>query len=84
MFDSGSRNHKFFRKGGCTQDASTVTTELSTFITQVETGLVDYNTANLATILMTGIALAAAPAICWFAYRFIKGKVTKALFKGRL
>lgn len=66
------------------QEANAVATELSTFIGQVETGLADYNTVNLATILMTGIGLAAAPAICWFAYRFIKGKVTKALFKGRL
>lgn len=39
---------------------------------------------NLATILAAGIGLAATPAICWFGYRFVKGKVTKALFKGKL
>lgn len=67
-----------------TQETTTVATELSAFLSSLKEGLADYNTTNLVTILVAGLGIAAAPAICWFGYRFVKGKATKALFKGRL
>lgn len=73
-----------FLKGGCKQEASAVTTELTTAITAIKAGLADYNVSNLTLIWVAGVGIAAAPAIAWFAYRFVKGKVTKAVFKGRL
>jgi len=57
---------------------------LETFLSSIKTGLADYNVSNLATILVAGLSIAAAPALAWFGYRFVKGKATKALFKGKL
>lgn len=39
---------------------------------------------NLVTILVCALSLTAGLFIFWFAYRYIKSKVTKALTKGRL
>ncbi len=39
---------------------------------------------NLVTILVAALSLTAGLFIFWFAYRYIKSKVTKALTKGRL
>lgn len=44
----------------------------------------DYNITNLGIVLVAGVTAAAAPAFAWFAYRFVKGKITKGIFKGRL
>ena len=63
---------------------STTATELAGAIEAVRGGLADYSVANLQTIWVAGLAVAVAPAIAWFAYRFIKRTINKALFKGRL
>lgn len=73
----------YFGEGGITK-TDTIATELTGFLSSIEGGLAPFNTTNLATVLVAGVGLAAAPAICWFAYRFVKGKVTKAVFKGKL
>lgn len=57
---------------------------LSTFITSITGALADFTTANLATILVAALGLTAGLAIAWFAYRFIKGKVSGAMKKGKL
>lgn len=57
---------------------------LSTFITSITGALADFTTANLATILVAALGLTAGLAIAWFAYRFIKGKVSGAMRKGKL
>ena len=44
----------------------------------------DFNATNLANILLAGLGLAVSPAIFWFGYRYVKGKVSKAFFKGKL
>lgn len=59
-------------------------TELSTFITTVTGALGDFTTTNLATILVAALGLTAALAIAWFAYRFIKRKVSGAMKKGSI
>ncbi len=66
------------------QEASTVATDLSSFLTQLKTGLGDFSYGNLATIILAALGLAVSPAIFWFGYRFVKGKVSKAFFKGKL
>lgn len=57
---------------------------LSTFITSITGALADFTIANLATILVEALGLTAGLAIAWFAYRFIKGKVSGAMRKGKL
>lgn len=66
------------------QDASTVTADLTTAISAIKTGLADYNVSNLTLIWVAGLAIAIGPAIAWFAFRFLKRVINKALFKGRL
>lgn len=70
-------------KGECLQ-ADTVATELSTAITAIKSGLADFSVTNLTTIWVAGLAVAAAPAIAWFAYRWVVRKANKAVFKGKL
>ena len=67
-----------------TGTTNTVATQLGDAITQIKAGLSDYSVANLTTIWVAGLAVAAAPAIAWFAYRWVKGKASKAVFKGKL
>lgn len=61
-----------------------VSSDLSTFITSIKGALSDFTTANLATILVAALGLTVGLAICWFAYRFVKRKVSGALKKGTL
>lgn len=57
---------------------------LNVFVGSVIGGLIDYNTVNLATWLIAGLGVAAAPVICWYGYRWIRRKLKKSYFKGRL
>lgn len=57
---------------------------LSTFISSITGALADFTTENLATVLVAALGITAGLAIAWFAYRFIKGKVSGAMRKGRL
>lgn len=64
---------------------STVTSEgLSSFISSITGALADFTTENLATILVAALGLTVGLGIAWFAYRFIKGKVSKAMKSGRI
>ena len=65
-------------------DATTPTTdEVVTQITDaLSTG--GFTVENLLSILVSVIGVTAVFAIAWFAYRFIKGKVSSAMRKGRL
>lgn len=63
---------------------STTTTELTTAIAAIKDGLADYNVSNLTLIWVAGLAIAISPVIAWFAFRWIKRVINKALFKGRL
>lgn len=64
--------------------ASGTTEGLSTFISSITGALSDFTTANLSTILVAGIGIAAGLAIAWFAYRFIVRKVSGAMKKGKI
>lgn len=44
----------------------------------------DFNATNLGIVLLAGLGLAVGPAIFWFGFRYVKGKVSKAFFKGKL
>lgn len=66
------------------QDVSTVTSDLTTAITSLKTALADYNVSNLTLIWVAGLAIAIGPAIAWFAFRFLKRVINKALFRGKL
>lgn len=59
-------------------------TNLSTFISSITGALSDFTTETLATILVAALGMTAALAIAWFAYRFIRGKVSSAMRKGKL
>ena len=59
-------------------------TELSTFISTITGALKDFTSDNLAIILVAALGLTVGPAICWFAFRFIKGKVAGAMKKGKI
>lgn len=57
---------------------------LSTFITSITGALGDFTTQTLSTILVAALGITAGLAIAWFAYRFIRGKVSSAMRKGKL
>lgn len=57
---------------------------LSTFISSITGALSEFTPANLATVIVAALGITAGLAIAWFAYRFIKGKVSGAMRKGRL
>ena len=59
-------------------------TDLSTFTTNITGALKDFTTDNLATILVAALGLTVGLVICWFAYRFIKRRVVKAMTKGTI
>lgn len=59
-------------------------TNLSTFISSITGALGDFTTETLATILVAALGITAGLAIAWFAYRFIRGKVSSAMRKGKL
>lgn len=58
--------------------------DLNGFITSIKGALGDFTTGNLATIIVAALGLTVGLAIAWFAYRFIKGKVSGAMKKGKL
>lgn len=58
--------------------------DISGFITSITGALKDFTIENLATILVAALGLTVGLAIAWFAYRFIKGKVAKAMKSGRI
>lgn len=57
---------------------------LSSFITSITGALGDFTTDTLSTILVAALGITAGLAIAWFAYRFIRGKVSSAMRKGKL
>lgn len=57
---------------------------LDGFIDNVTGSLADFSTANLATVLVAALGVCVGLVIAWFAYRFIKAKVSGAMKKGRL
>lgn len=63
---------------------TTVSTDLGTFVNTIKTGLADFTTSNLGTVLIAGVSVAAGLVIAWFAYRFITRKVSSAMKKGKL
>lgn len=56
---------------------------LTGFLDSVKTGFIEYSTANLGKVIIFGLVVACSLVMVWFAYRFIKRKVTKSVFKGR-
>lgn len=72
------------QRGGMLLTSSTVSEGLSSFITSITGALGDFTTTNLATVLVAALGLTAGLAIAWFAYRFIKGKVSSAMKRGKL
>lgn len=57
---------------------------LSSFLESIRSGLLEYSTSNLAIVIFAGLILACSLLLAWFGYRFLKRKVTKSVFKGRL
>ncbi len=58
--------------------------ELATFVESIKGGLSDFTTTNLAAILVAALGLTSSLAIAWFAYRFIRSKVSSAMRRGKL
>ena len=65
-------------------DAGSTGTDISGFINSIKGALSDFTTTNLATIIVAALSLTVGLAIAWFAYRFIKGKVSSAMRRGKL
>ena len=61
-----------------TVDASSITETIKTMLGGV------FTVDNLVTIVLTALGLCAGLFFFWFAYRFIKRRVEKALKKGSL
>lgn len=64
--------------------ASTVSADLGTFINAIKGALADFTTTNLSTILVAALSVTVGLAIAWFAFRFIKRKISGAMKSGRL
>lgn len=65
------------------QAATTITT-VEQFLSSVTDSLASFNIDILSKIFVAGFGIAAPLCICWFGYRFIKKRVSKALSKGSL
>lgn len=61
-----------------TVNTSDLTTTIKTMLSSV------FTVENLVTIITTALGITVGFFIFWFAYRFIKGKATKAMLKGKL
>lgn len=61
-----------------TVNTSDLTTTIKTMLSSV------FTVDNLVTIITTALGITVGFFIFWFAYRFIKGKATKAMLKGKL
>lgn len=59
-------------------DTSELTTTIKTMLSSV------FTVDNLVTVITTALGITVGFFIFWFAYRFIKGKATKAMLKGKL
>lgn len=57
---------------------------LDGFVTSITGALGDFSTGTLSTVLVAGLGVTAGLVIAWFAYRFIKRKVSGAMKKGSL
>lgn len=57
---------------------------LETFLFSVTDGFVDYNMDTLTSVFVSGLSLACFGVICWFGYRFVKRKVIRGVFKGKI
>ena len=65
-------------------DATAATVNVSENLATITGALSDFSTGNLTTVLVAGIGVAAGLVLCWFGYRFVTRKVSKALNKGKL
>lgn len=61
-----------------------VSADLGAFITAIKGALADFTTTNLSTILIAALSVTVGLAIAWFAFRFIKRKISGAMKSGRL
>lgn len=59
-------------------------TGLSTFLTSITGALADFSVSNLGTVLVAALGLTVGLSLAWFGYRWVSGKVAKALRKGRI
>lgn len=64
--------------------AGGVSADLGTFINAIKGALADFTTTNLSTILVAALSVTVGLAIAWFAFRFIKRKISGAMKSGRL
>lgn len=58
--------------------------EFSTFLSSITGALSDFSVTNLGTVLVAALGLTVGLALAWFGYRWVSGKVAKALRKGRI
>ncbi len=59
-------------------------TDLTSFLESVKGGLTDFSVTNLGVVIVAGLAIAVAPVLAWFGYRFVKGRASAAFKKGKL
>lgn len=65
-------------------EATTVATDLPTWISSITGALSDFSVNNVITILVAVLAITVPFAIFWFAYRLVTRKVSKAMRKGKI
>lgn len=57
---------------------------LSSFNSAIVGGLADFSVANMGSVILAAVGIAAPLVIAWFAWRFISRKASGALRKGKL
>lgn len=70
--------------GMFTAETSTTGVDMSSLVEQIKGLFGDFSVANLAIIIGGALALGIVLFLFWFAYRFIKKAVVKALKKGQI
>lgn len=63
---------------------TTTTTDMSSIVEQIKGLFGDFSVSNLVIIIGAALGLAIVLFLFWFAYRFIKRAVVKALKKGSI
>ena len=74
-------------KGECTQTTEVAAfgaDQLNTALDSIKTALSPFSVDMLIIILVAGLGITVGPVLVRFAYRWVKGKLQGAFFKGKL
>lgn len=87
MFNSRFRNHYYFKKEEKTKTAATTAfgaDQLNSALDSITGALEPFSVEMLIIVLVAGLTVTVGPVLVRFAYRWVKGKLQGAFFKGKL